>query len=260
MFRTKGPSRRTEAGRPSTSRGLRATWEPLLFGLCFLPNIGQGNRSKGLRHQEREGSQAGIRCLAPPGKHGRRRVLEETEQKARSHLPLSALDCSVSCCSRSLLAEPFPLIEDEEDSPWATRWETSIDKASPCWVRALAREESPEAENGSLDLWGCLECLGRGCCSHGHLGWGSNPEPLKGKLDLSDCRGDFGLITGHATGSLEAVGPGAARAGPKEGPGGPRKEAAQKSKGQRRPENRQRTEAGMGKSTRKGRRRAGHRH
>ena len=79
-------------------------------------------------------------------------------------------------------------------------------------------------------------------------------------LSRASWRGDFSLLTLHATGSLEAVGPGAARAGPKEGPGGPRKEAAQKSKGQRRPENRQRTEAGMGKSTRKGRRRAGHRH
>ena len=28
-------------------------------------------------------------------------------------------------------------------------------------------------------------------------------EPLKGKLDLSDCRGDFGLLTGHAAGNRQ---------------------------------------------------------
>ena len=58
---------------------------------------------------------------------------------------------------KKLAAEPFPLLEDEDQHR----------QSFALLVRALAREECPEAEaQGGSGSLGCLACLGTGCCSH----------------------------------------------------------------------------------------------
>ena len=61
---------------------------------------------------------------------------------------------------RSRFAVPFPVraleeLDKSKCSPWATRCPTSIERASPCCVRAFAREEAGKEEHAACSNGAC---------------------------------------------------------------------------------------------------------